>query len=224
MTNKRCARLCQSLQSYLETHKGMLFATQHRDKKLKRQFCLKGSFKVGTGSSQVGNKQHIGKKPGFKRHNFKNTAVYVTSVENQYHARKINEQQLMAYRMASRIIESVDPDFAGGEYEVNFSLMDSGKHYVKKHKDLKDITHQYALGLGQYSGAKLRVWSHGESIIQDFDYRHKILKLDGRNSHELITTGFQGERFTVIWYKGYDHRMAQVDPICDTPEIVFDFS
>ena len=101
--------------------------------------------------------------------------------------------------------------------------MDRHTHYVKKHVDDQDISHQYALGLGDYAGAELRVWNKTQSNFQDFDYRHKVLKMDGRNYHELVSKKFEGERFTVIWYKHYDHRMNQADPIFDTPKVVWSF-
>jgi hypothetical protein len=216
------AKLCRMLEEHLAANAEHLFAVQHRDGNHKRQFSLKGSFKVGTASTNGKWKWNVGKHPYFKRHNFKNTVVWVKPPLVQLKDGKICKAKFQAWLLASMIIERVDPNYAAGEYEVNFSMMNSAQHYVKKHIDGDDISHQYALGLGQYSGAMLRVWSKDQSAYQDFDYRHKILKLDGRNYHELVTNNFQGERFTVIWYKVYDHRMTQPDPICDAPAIVLD--
>lgn len=124
------------LTTYVQQHSAQLFRKQHRDPKQKRKFSLKGSFKAGLGSSQVGNLQHIGKKPHFRKHNFKNTAVYTEPVMNQT---GLNEWQKTAYRLAASVIELLDPEFAAGEYLVNFSHMNSADHYVKKHVDKDDI-------------------------------------------------------------------------------------
>lgn len=216
-------KLCQLLEKHLTAHKDTLFASQHRDGKRKRQFNVRGSFKVGLASINPGHKQFIGKKPYFIQHNMKDTGVWTAPPAIQYDMGKICYNKALAWLFAAHIIECVDPHYEAGEYEVNFSMMDSSKHYVRKHIDGDDISYQYALGLGKYKGAMLRVWSSDQATYQDFDYHHKILKLDGRNYHELVTHNFQGERFTVIWYKTYDHRMSQPDPIYDTPTIVFDF-
>jgi hypothetical protein len=46
-------------------------------------------------------------------------------------------------------ISLVDPDFADGEFVVNYSCMTKPEQYVKKHVDSDDISHQYALALGR---------------------------------------------------------------------------
>ena len=113
---------------------------------------------------------------------------------------------------------AIDPDFAEGEYVVNYSCMTKPEQYVKKHVDGEDISHQYALALGNYSGAYLRCYDEKENVLGDFDYNRKVCKMDGRLPHELIQDDFQGKRFCVIWFKLYDHRKAEPDPICRTPQ------
>ena len=89
---------------------------------------------------------------------------------------------------------------------------------LKKHVDGEDISHQYALALGNYSGAYLRCYDEKENVLGDFDYNRKVCKMDGRLPHELIQDDFQGIRFCVIWFKLYDHRKAEPDKICRTPQ------
>ena len=216
-------KLCRRLERHLKKHKKTLFTKQHRDKN-KLKLSLRGSFKVGNASCQPGHIQFVNKIPYFIKHNFKNTGVWIKPVKVQRaDDRKFTKEMHTAYKLALKIMKLVDPDYVKGEHVVNFSFMNRRKHYVKKHVDDMDISHQYALGLGEYEGAELRVWNKDQSNFQDFDYRHKMLKMDGRNYHELITNNFEGERFTVIWYKHYDHRMTQADPILDTPEVVWSF-
>ena len=79
--------------------------------------------------------------------------------------------------------------------------MTKPEQYVKKHVDSDDISHQYALALGNYSGANLRCYDENDNVLGDFDYHRKICKMDGRLPHELIQDNFKGKRFCVIWFK-----------------------
>ena len=114
----------------------------------------------------------------------------------------------------------IDSDFAAGEYVVNYSCMTKPEQYVKKHVDSEDISHQYAMTLGSYKGAALRMYDDNDNILGDFDYYKKVCKMDGRLPHEVITNDFQGTRFTLVWFKTYDHRKTEPDPICNTPHYV----
>jgi hypothetical protein len=140
MTKKALKGRLALMRQHLEKHKGTLFAKQHRDGKRKNKFDLQGSFKIGLGSTQPGHLQHLG-KPGFVRHNFKNTAAFVKPV----HEQELPYEQRHAYQMASDILNMVDPDYAAGEYLVQFAHMCSDEHKVEKHVDKEDISHQYAL-------------------------------------------------------------------------------
>ena len=216
---KSIPELVRDLENYLFTHRDKLFRTQHRDGKKKRKFSLKGSFKLGTGSTNPGNLQHVQKKPHhFVRHQFRNTAAYVAPVKDQKKSRVKKE----AYRLASEIILRLDPDFAAGDYLINFSrLNDALVQYVKKHIDKHDIAAQLALGLGDYTGAALRIYD-ATGNYKDVDYRHKVVKFDGRLPHEVVFNNFTGERFAVIFYKNYDSRKNTPDPIFPVPEIVYE--
>ena len=201
--------------------------TQHRDKK-KNKFSLEMSCKVGVGSFNAGNWVPFRKGvPHFKKNaKGKGKPYYTKTVMEQYREKKINAYHVYIYNLAREIIELIAPEWAGdkGEFNVNISWMnDRNKHYVQKHVDAEDTSHQYAVGLGNYKGAKLRCYESKESDDKyvDFDYRHKVLKMDGRLPHELILDGFEGDRFTIIWYKNYDSRQTKEDGICKTPEIVF---
>ena len=204
------------LERFLYEHKDVLFKKQHRDGRKRKNFSLAGSFKIGLGSTQPGNLKHIG-KPGFVRHNFMNTAAYVRPVEDQ----KVPALWKKAYRKAMRVLRGIDPGYAEGETVVQFAYMSSPMHYVARHRDANDISHQYAMSLGDYKGATLRVYD-GSGKAHDMDNRHKIVKFDGRLPHEVIVDqSFHGERFTVIYYKNYDSRKSRPDPVVGTPSIVF---
>jgi len=215
MTPKVANRVAR-LERFLQQHKDVLFKKQHRDGRKKKSFSLTGSFKIGLGSTQPGNLKHIG-KPGFVRHNFKNTAAYVKPIEDQ----KVPDLWKKAYRKAMRVLRGIDADYAEGETVVQFAYMSSPTHYVGKHVDSNDISHQYAISLGDYKGATLRVYNQSGKA-HDVDNRHKVVKFDGRLPHEVVVDeSFEGDRFTVIFYKNYDSRKSEPDPVVDTPSVVF---
>jgi hypothetical protein len=95
--------------------------------------------------------------------------------------------------------------------------MTQPEHFVKRHVDSDDISHQYSMALGEYSGAYLRCYDEEDNALGDFDYQYEVCKMDGRLPHELISDDFEGERFCVVWFKTYDHRKTEPDPICREP-------
>ena len=211
----------RKLTNLLQANKVELFRLQHRDGKKKRRFSLRGSFKIGVGSTQPGHLKLARKGiKDFIKHPFKNTGVFVRSVKEQFEKKSISKKQFEAYNLAKEILEIIDPKYANGAYITQFAYMNSKKHFVLKHKDTEDISFQYALSLGDYKGARLRVYDSKERSFTEFDNREKILKFDGRNSHEVVTDDFEGERFTVIWYKNYDETKAVPDPVFHEPHFM----
>jgi hypothetical protein len=222
----RIPMLMEYMERHLADKKDVLFGKQHRQSKF---LSFKGSFAVGTGVCHNTFNKNIGKHAGFLKHNFKNIGVYNLPITQQQPKwpKKTRSAKVLAYLIARAIITAVDEDFAAGEYVVQFAYMKGGGH-VGWHKDAHDISYQYALSLGDFSGATLRVYKRdhkkGQRATQpfhEFDYRNKIVKFDGRRPHEVVTDKFEGERFTVIFYKSYDHRKTAPDPILKEPEVVF---
>jgi hypothetical protein len=182
---------------------------QYRDKTKKLRFNLEWAFLLGEGTTSA-----LGAKSFETPHNFKpGRGVCVTKVES----RKLPQWKKELWDLSKQLITLIDPDFAAGEYIVNYSCMNKPEQYVKKHVDADDISHQYALALGDYKNAALRLYNENDRVIGDFDYHRKVCKMDGRLPHELISDGFEGQRFCVIWFKSYDHRKTEADPIFDTP-------
>jgi len=186
---------------------------QYRDKTRKLRFNLEWAFLLGHTTGALGS-------GGFHTpHNIsskKGKGVCVTPVED----RKLPKWKQRLWRLSNELISMVDKDFAEGEYVVNYSKMTTGDHYVRKHVDKDDVSFQYALALGDYTGAALRCYDKNDNVIGDYDYHNKILKMDGRLPHEVILDDFQGNRYCVIWFKSYDHRKPEVDPIYNTPHYV----
>ena len=204
----RKGQLMTQIEKILEEHPQK---TQYRDNNKKVRFNLEWSMLIGHTTNALGAKSF--ETP----HNFKKgRGVYVKPVEE----RTMSKWKKELWALSKELISIVDPDFADGEYVVNYSCMTKPEQYVKKHVDSDDISHQYALALGNYSGAKLRCYDEEDNVLGDFDYHRKICKMDGRLPHELIQDNFKGKRFCVIWFKLYDHRKAEPDPICRTPQYV----
>ena len=181
---------------------------QYRDKTKKVKFNLEWAFLMGHNISALGAKSF--ETP----HNFKKgKGVCVKPVEE----RNIAKWKKELWTLSKELITLTDADFAAGEYVVNYSCMTKPEQYVKKHVDGDDISHQYALALGDYRGAHLRCYDEYDNVLGDFDYNRKICKMDGRLPHELVSDNFQGERFCVIWFKTYDHRKTEPDPIFREP-------
>ena len=101
---------------------------------------------------------------------------------------------------------------------VNFSCMTNpSQHYVKKQVDDQDITFQYGLALGDFTGGELMCWAEDGST-QTLDYTRKVLKMDGRLPHEVCE--FSGERYCVIFYKLFDRTMHAKAPIFPKAQFV----
>lgn len=181
---------------------------QYRDKTKKLKFNLEWAFLMGYNCSALGAKSF--ETP----HNFKKgKGVYLKPVED----RNYPKWKLELWALAKELITLTDPDFAAGEYVVNFASMTKPEQYVKKHVDNEDISHQYALTLGNYRNAYLRCYDDQDNVLGDFDYYRKIFKMDGRLPHEVISDNFDGQRFTIVWFKTYDHRKTEPDLICQKP-------
>ena len=174
----------------------------------KERFNLRWSFLIGYNCSALGAKNF--ETP----HNFKpGRGVYVKPVEE----RNMPQWKHDLWAYCKTLIRLIDADFAAGEYSVNFSCMNTPQHYVKKHTDSDDISYQYAFAVGSYSNAFLRCYDADDNVVGEFDYHRKVCKLDGRLSHELVSDGFEGERYCVIFFKTYDHLKSEPDPIFATP-------
>ena len=188
-------------------------SSQYRDSTKKNTFSFKSSFVLGY-------TEHVLGANGFRTpHNFKKgRGVCTTPMEN----RKLPPWQIQLWNLSEELIRQIDPHFADGEYCVQYACMNDPDHYVHKHVDKENISHQYALALGDYKGeAVLRLYEpDGETVKGEFEYNRKFLKADGRFPHELFTKNFSGTRFSLIYFKVYDHRKTECDPLMDTPMLV----
>ena len=114
------------------------------------------------------------------------------------------------------------PLYFAKQYCIQFSKMNSAMEdtCVKKHKD-KDISHQYMINLGKWTGAEIVCYfSTGEQIFS-FDKPRHLLEFEGRHQHEVRLTKFQGVRYSVIGFQKWHEDKTVQDPILDAPSIIF---
>ena len=151
-----------------------------------------------------------------QRHNiWESKGVSITPVEEQK-TKEMWEKEL--WKLCRELLNIIDPEYAEGEYCVQYACIDDAKkHHVGKHVDQYNISHQYALALGDYSGCSLRVYDKQDNVIGDYDYYRKMLKLDGRLPHELVMNNFKGTRYSLIFFKNYDRLRPVEDPIMEEP-------
>ena len=210
--------LMSGIQSILDSQNSKGMSGQYRDKLKKKNFNLQSAFLSGAttnalgaspnkeGTSNFGTPHNIPEKRG--------KGACLTPVLE----RKLPKWEKQLWVLSEKLIKLIDPEFAEGEYVVNYSTMTEPKHHVKKHTDSHDISYQYGLSLGNYEGSfKTRIYDKHDNMEGDYDYKNRVLKMDGRLPHEVISEGFSGVRHCVIFYKSYDYRKTVCDPVFDTP-------
>jgi hypothetical protein len=192
---------------------------QYRDKTKKTKFNLQSAFLLGATTNALGaSKNKEGVSSFGTPHNIpskKGKGVCLTPVLARVSLPKWKKN---LWTLSQQLIEIIDPDFAVGEYVVNYSTMTDPKHYVKKHTDSDDISYQYGMSLGDYEGTfETRIYDKDDKVVGDYDYKNRVLKMDGRLPHEVISKGFKGVRHCVIFFKSFDKRKLVCDPIFETP-------
>ena len=141
----------------------------------KDTFSMVGTFKVGP-SMNPGFLQHLG-RPGFVRHTtMGNLVVRAVPPATDFADGKLTALQYMAYSRAAALISVVDPKWAAGDFVVQFAYMNDPSHHVKCHVD-NDVSFQYGLALGDFSGAALRCYLDKEkTAYRDFEAPGRIVK------------------------------------------------
>jgi hypothetical protein len=121
------------------------------------------------------------------------------------------------YQMASLIFSLIVPHFLENEYCVHVSKMTSDEHDVPLHVDDTDISHQYILLLGSWTGADLICLDSTDpktaKEIAVFSQTRQMVRIEGRNLHYVRKRSFSGCRYATIIYKSHDKTKNTPDPI-----------
>jgi hypothetical protein len=181
--------------------------------------------------------------PDTRRHNIESRALPHSSLRVRLRSRQQmldilegteeqKELQQASWDLVDKLVDGIPPlkEWAGAnsDYKVQFSMMDDcAKHAVKPHFDSGDIAPQFSICLGEYTGGELLTWDKGKDHHPlphlSTDVRNKLLFFDGRLKHAANT--WKGKyRINVAFYKHYDRRWTQLQPVQERPLLVYDFN
>ena len=97
------------------------------------------------------------------------------------------------YKMARDLMKKHNPSFKFSSIQFNKNQRSA------RHKDGRNATDSYIIGLGDYIGGNLRIWSEDEKKYKDVNIRNRWVRFNGaKHFHE--TTPFKGERYTIVYY------------------------
>ena len=104
----------------------------------------------------------------------------------------------------------VDPSFEYTSVQVNKNFRGH------PHRDKHDVTYQYALSLGDFSGGELMAETGDPNVVVAFDTRGRPTRLDGRRGH-WVSPHTGGDRYSLIMYavKG------EGTPVSDVTNAIF---
>ena len=112
---------------------------------------------------------------------------------------------------ATELLGAVDASYVqDGDFVLQVHAMDETSK-VEKHTDDDDISFQYGIGLGTYSGGELITWTSDGTEQPPINLRNHVVKLDGRLPH-MVTPVTSGIRYAVYFFKHYDRRITEPQP------------
>jgi hypothetical protein len=165
----------------------------------------------------IGYTINVQGKRGFETpHNIPERAGYYVCTKDPLE-RTLPRWKKSLWLKARELLNLYDPDFAAGEYVVQFSKMSSTSHSCKMHEDSKDIGPQYIMYLGNYRNAILQAFDQVGKSYRCFSKLYLMLKVDGCLKHRVLMENFTGIRYAVIFYKMYDFRQPFLAPLFFPP-------
>ena len=135
------------------------------------------------------------------------------------HAKTKTPEQKKIYQVAGELLTLIDPEYAaGGHWVLQAHAMDSGSK-VNKHTDDEDISFQYGVILGDFTGGELLTWSSDGEPHPPLPVSGRVVKLDGRLPHQ-VTPVTSGVRYSLYFYKLFDPTIAEAHPVMEPAVIV----
>ena len=115
-------QLQQELLVHLAAHQRQIFAKATRKN---RAIKVAGDVILGTGGHNPGHIRHYHRgRPGFVLNPLNGKALYILPVSQQARFQKPEmASTVAAYDIACRLLRAFDPDYAAGEFMVQFALM-----------------------------------------------------------------------------------------------------
>tara|TARA_R110002050_G_scaffold222601_1_gene358402 strand:+ start:1070 stop:1582 length:513 start_codon:yes stop_codon:yes gene_type:complete len=97
------------------------------------------------------------------------------------------------FQEASKLMKQHNPNFKFSSVQINENQKTS------KHKDGNNVGQSYIIGLGDYTGGDVRLYSPDGKTSKDINIKNRWAKFDGSQlEHE--TTPFKGTRYTLVFY------------------------
>jgi hypothetical protein len=156
---------------------------------------------------------------------FLGLGICKTDPENK----KLPEWKKRLWRIGKRYFETMIPEFASGEFVIHFSKMSSSEHYISLHTDDRDISHQYVVYFGDWTGAKLVCYDEMKpasgklknlTVAGEFEVKNTLIQMEGRKYHQVAKQDYNGTRFAMICYQSWNSLKTKPDPILDVPRVL----
>jgi len=97
------------------------------------------------------------------------------------------------FEEASKLMRQHNPNFKFTSIQINENQKTS------KHKDGYNVGKSYIIGLGDYTGGEVRLYTKDGDKFKDINIKNRWATFDGSElEHE--TTPFKGERYTLVFY------------------------
>lgn len=97
------------------------------------------------------------------------------------------------FEEASKLMKQHNPNFKFTSIQINEDQKTS------KHKDGYNVGKSYIIGLGDYTGGEVRLYTKDGKSFKDINIKNRFATFDGSElEHE--TRPFKGQRFTLVYY------------------------
>ena len=116
---------------------------------------------------------------------------------------------------AVKFVHFFDRNFAvNNEYNIQFCS--ASDWCLPYHTDRFDVTYQYGISFGQFTGGRLSYFKHGPegertSTTASVSTRNRLFRFDGRLPHSVEQ--FNGLRHSVIYFKHYSSTQLPDQPV-----------
>jgi hypothetical protein len=127
------------------------------------------------------------------------------------------QRHLRIFDLATKIMESVDADYASVWTAIAVTKHFSGSAHI----DHDNIGPFYGLALGNFEGGGICVESSPFEVIE-VDTRNRLGKVDGRNPHWVAP--YTGDRYSVIYYATWGDTIPKTTAVFELQKPLTDHS
>ena len=152
------------------------------------------SHSLGSASFVLGSTTGPAGADGFKDVMWRNGKRFgynhdITTSRNKFQERPLRR----LWRVLKKLVRRVDPSYRFTSVQVN-------KNFAGRvHTDKKDVTYQYALSVGDFSGGNLVVSTDDPYLYVKMDTKRRLTRCDGRHPH-WVTAHKGGTRYSLVMY------------------------